>query len=110
MAEQRPSYFLPARCAYFSHFHFNSSSTSTSFPLQLLFNRGPPASRELCCPIHVGVALPKQMRPLTCTSPLKGNSRCGRRHHSQILSPGLLSSTGAVPASKSYPFPQQDRI
>ena len=37
-------------CAYLSHFHFNFSST-----------RAPPAS------IHVGVALPKQMRPLTCT-------------------------------------------
>ena len=36
MAEQRPSYFFPARCAYLSHFHFNSSST-----------RAPPASNDL---------------------------------------------------------------
>ena len=73
MAEQRPSYFLPFRCAYLSHIHFHFTST-----------RAPSASRDLCSLIHVGVALPKQMRQLTCTSSLKGDSRCGRRHHTKV--------------------------
>ena len=56
LAEQRPSYFLPFRCAYLSHIHFHFTST-----------RAPPASRDSWSPMHVGVALPKQMRPLTYT-------------------------------------------
>ena len=35
LAEQRPSYFLPFRCAYPSHIHFHFTSTRT-----------PPASRD----------------------------------------------------------------
>ena len=57
LAEQRPTYILPFRCAYLSHIHFHFTSTRT-----------PPASRDSLFPLHVGVALPKQMRPLTCTS------------------------------------------
>ena len=101
MAEQRPRYVLPARCVYLSHSHFNSSST-----------RAPPASRDLGSPIHVGVALLKQMRRLTCTSPLKGDSYWGggtTPEFSQIAVPGLLSSTEVALASNSYPLPQQDR-
>ena len=96
------------RCAYLSQFHFNSSSTRT-----------PPASRDSRSPIHVGVALPKQMRPLTCIMLLssavmhpraptgvRGGTTPG---FSQIAIRGLLSSTGVALASNRYPYPQQDR-
>ena len=56
IAEQRPSYFLPLRCAYISRIHFHFTST-----------RAPPASRDSWSPMHVGVAMLKQMRPLTYT-------------------------------------------
>ena len=55
-AEQQASCFLPFRCAYLSHNHFHFPST-----------RAPPAARDSWSPMHVGVALPKQMRPVTCT-------------------------------------------
>ena len=35
LGEQRPTYFLPFRCAYLSHIHFHFTSTRT-----------PPASRD----------------------------------------------------------------
>ena len=74
ITEQRPGYFLPFRCAYLSHIYFHFTST-----------RAPPAASDLSSHIHVGVALPEQMCPLTCTSRLKGNSRCwGRRHHTRV--------------------------
>ena len=44
--------FHDQRCAYLSHFQFNSSSTGA-----------PPASSDSWSPMHSGVALPKQMRP-----------------------------------------------
>ena len=73
LAEQRPSYFLPFRCAYVSHIHFHFTST-----------RAPPASRDLWSPMRVGVALPKQMRPLTCTGLLP----------SAVMHPGSTASVG----------------
>ena len=67
--------------------------------------------------MRVGVALPKQMRPLTYTSILKGDSPRATADvgggttpaFSQISIPGLLSSTGVALAFDSLPFPQQDR-
>ena len=48
--------FFSFWCAYLSHIHFHFT-----------FTRAPPASRDSWSPMHVGVALRKQMRPLTCT-------------------------------------------
>ena len=67
--------------------------------------------------MRVGVALPKQMRPLTYTSILKGDSPRATAGVgggttpalSQIAIPGLLSSTGVALASDLLSFPQQDR-
>ena len=56
LAEQRPGLFSPFWCAYLSHIHFHLTST-----------RAPPASGDSWSPMLVGVALPKQMRPLTYT-------------------------------------------
>ena len=88
-------------------------------PLQSSSTRTPPASRDSLSPIHVGVALPKQMCPLTCTmlpssavmhpraaAGVRGGTTPG---FSQIAIPGLLCSTGVALASDSYPYPQQDR-
>ena len=104
LAEQRPRYFLPFRCAYVSH--INTHFTST---------RAPPASRDSWSPMHVDVALRKQMRPLTYTDPCpsavmhpRGTAGVGggtRPRFSQIAVPGLLSSTGVALASDSLPFP-----
>ena len=65
--------------------------------------------------MHVGAALPKQMRPLTCTILLSsavmhprmtagvgGGTTPG---FSQIAIPGLLCSTGVALASDLLPFP-----
>ena len=108
LAEQPPSYFLPFRWAYLSHIHFHFTST-----------RAPPASRDSWTPIHVGVALPKQMRPLTYTGLLPSAVMHPRATagvgggktpgFSQIAIPGLLSSTGVALASDLRPVPQQDR-
>ena len=73
LAEQRPSSFLPLRCAYLSHIHFHFTST-----------RAPPASRDSWSPMHVGVALPKQMRPLMCTGLLP----------SAVMHPASTASVG----------------
>ena len=53
IAKQRPSYFLPFRCAYVSHIQFHFTST-----------RARPASRDSGSPMRVGVAKAKANAPI----------------------------------------------
>ena len=100
LAEQRPTYFLPARCAYLSHLYFN--------PLGLL------QLQKTCDPPYMYAwQMPKQLHSLTGTILLKGDSRCGRQHTAgfgKIIVPGLLSSAEVALDSYSHPFQQQGRV
>ena len=108
LAEQQQSCFLPFQCAYLSHIHFDFTSTRAS-----------PASRDSWSHMHVGVALPKQMRQLTYTDPSPsalmhprgsaGVARGTTPGFSQIAIPGLLSSTGVALPFDLLPFSYQDR-